>query len=306
MNRPRALLKWLMLVTLAATVLGCLRIDSFFYFSPTKVASYQLGNCAQCPPADVNSFLPDSAVNFLEVSFTTTEGSTLYGYLLRHSPPATTTVLYCHGNYYNLDPYWPRAKLLYLAGADVLIYDYEGYGKSDGEPSETGLKRDGIAAMDFLVKTQSVPIGQIALYGYSLGSVPAVWAASHYSNADQIKALILEAPVGSAALFVQNATDLPIPANTVTDLVVDNAELVKSVRLPYFWLQGDRDDTVRYDTHGQAVFDNYAGTTKFKQIVSGANHINIPEVLEATYGGTHYSVYVGLVASFLADPTRQP
>lgn len=302
---PRALMHELVAVALMAALSSCFRLDSFFYYNPTKVSGYQLGAYRSAELYNVNDFLPDSAIagRYSLVSFTAKNGNALYGYHLQHTVgvPASTTILYCHGDAYNLDQYWERAKLLYAAGADVLIFDYEGYGMSQGSPSETALEDDGFAALGYLLGV-GTPMSTIVFYGYSLGSVPAVWGAANYTGTGGAKGIILEAPVGSAALFVQNATDLPLPAGTVTNLVIDNAQEIKKVTIPYYWLQGDHDSTIQYDTQGQAVYDNYGGTYKFKTIVSGADHTDVPSVL----GGTNYSNYLGLVTSFITSPTTQP
>lgn len=307
MRGGKRLLKLGLVAAAAAVVLSsCFNLNSFFYDNPTKVTHYQLGAYTGAELYNVNTFLPDSAIkdHFTQVHFTAKDGNTLYGYLLQHTPgtPAATTILYCHGDAYNLDQYWERAKLLYDTGADVLIFDYEGYGMSQGSPSETALEQDGFSAMSYLLNTAHVLMPSIVLYGYSLGTVPAVWVAANYPGASKARGIILEAPVGSAALFVQNATDLPLPADTVTSLVIDNAEQIKKVTIPYYWIQGNHDSTIQYNTQGQAVYDNYGGTTKFKTIVPGANHTNVPAVL----GGTDYSNYLGLVRSFITTPTAQP
>ena len=87
--------------------------------------------------------IPDSQ---LEIVTFNSEGHKLYGYwVISNGQRSGLTILYCHGNKHNLDEYWDRVMLLHELGVNVLIFDYRGFGLSEGESSEKGLyKDDGI------------------------------------------------------------------------------------------------------------------------------------------------------------------
>ncbi len=84
-----------------------------------------------------------------DVWFTTTDGVKLHGWFLRApQQPALGTVLYSHGNGGNLTYIRGTAETLAKRGLDVLIYDYRGYGRSEGSaPSETELTRTPMLLM---------------------------------------------------------------------------------------------------------------------------------------------------------------
>ncbi len=89
--------------------------------------------------------------------------------------PEQGAVLFCHGNGGNLGhrgralPHW-----LEEMGLAVLLFDYPGYGRSSGVPSEAGCYAAGDAAYDWLCDVQNVPAERILLYGGSLGGGIAV------------------------------------------------------------------------------------------------------------------------------------
>ena len=64
-------------------------------------------------------------------------------------------------------------------GFNVLAFDYRGYGRSDGEPSEAGLFRDVRAAYAHLCGPLAQEARSVVLFGHSLGGAVAIEAALH-------------------------------------------------------------------------------------------------------------------------------
>jgi fermentation-respiration switch protein FrsA (DUF1100 family) len=92
---------------------------------------------------------------------------------------ARGALLYCHGNAGNLSHRGGAVVTLQqLLGESVLIFDYPGYGRSEGKPSEAGCYAAADAAYDWLTQTQKIPADRIILYGGSLGGAVAVDLAS--------------------------------------------------------------------------------------------------------------------------------
>jgi fermentation-respiration switch protein FrsA (DUF1100 family) len=189
-----------------------------------------------------------------------------------------TVILYCHGNKWHMDFYWQRSKLLaHVNGKHrygVMMMDYRGYGLSEGKPSETGMYADVNACMQWL-KEKGLTNERLVIYGFSLGSAPATELSANAALLAPAK-LILEAPFGSAAIMVQDASQLNMPAAYFTDLKIDNAEEIKKVKVPFLWLHGLRDNFLNYKTHGEVIYKNYGGSSKFKYMVAGADHGEVP------------------------------
>ncbi len=104
-----------------------------------------------------------------EVTFATASGHNIHGFYY-NKPGATHTVLLHHGQGGNLGSHIGLARTMLLAGCSVLIYDYEGFGKSPGAPSTQAMLRDSNAAYDFLVATKHTHPQAIIHCGVSLGT----------------------------------------------------------------------------------------------------------------------------------------
>lgn len=121
----------------------------------------------------------------------------LHGWLLEHDT-SDKIILFCHGNAGNISTREGKMISLRDLGYSVLIFDYSGYGKSGGVPSEQQLY-DDVSAMTALLRQRYQP-DKIILYGESLGGPVATYAARRYS----ISTLILEAPVPSMKKLIKH------------------------------------------------------------------------------------------------------
>ncbi|MBW3564770.1 MAG: alpha/beta hydrolase [Acidobacteria bacterium] len=110
-----------------------------------------------------------------DVWFETDDGVRLHGWLFR-ARPEKGAIVWSHGNAGNLTFRADAAAELARAGLTTLVYDYRGFGRSDGTPSESALYLDSIAAYDTFAKLTDAPI---AVYGESIGGAYAAWIAAN-------------------------------------------------------------------------------------------------------------------------------
>ena len=119
--------------------------------------------------------------------FQSADGTKLHGWYVRHEHPRAV-VLFCHGNGGNITHRTDVLRLLNRrVGVSALIFDYRGYGRSEGEPNERGVLADARAARDWLARREKMPEDQIVLMGESIGGAVAVDLA-----VDGARALIIE------------------------------------------------------------------------------------------------------------------
>ncbi len=104
------------------------------------------------------------------------------------------TVLFCHGNAGNISHRLETIECLAALGANVMLFDYRGYGRSDGAPSETNMYADAAACYRWLTRSQGVSSDKIVLFGRSLGGAVAIELASRVDCAG----LIVESSFTSA------------------------------------------------------------------------------------------------------------
>jgi len=167
-----------------------------------------------------------AGVQVENVFLTTSDGVKVHCWWAE-TPGAQRTVLYFHGNAGNLSARLPTIGWLQQLPANVLAVDYRGYGKSEGQPTEEGVYRDGEAAYDYLVREHKIPPEQIVILGQSLGTTVAVDVASK----KPVGAVILEAGFPSAKRVAQVAMRLP-GVWLVMRSDFDSARKLKDVRAP--------------------------------------------------------------------------
>lgn len=218
-----------------------------------------------------------------------------------------TVIVYCHGNKDHMDFYWPRVKLLAnmipldtniyvyeksgkkkLKGGlplhyTIVSFDYRGYGLSKGTPSEDAMYAD-LRSIIYELKTKGMKSENFILYGFSLGCAPVIKIAAEGADVNPSK-IIIEAPFASSKAMVQDAAALNMPKSYFVDLSVDNAELIKKVKVPMMWMHGDADDFLDIDEHGRVVYNNYQGSYKEAHIIKGAGHSTI----QTTWGFKAYN-----------------
>lgn len=240
---------------------GCSLDD--FLFNDQKVSHYTMpGNT-----------IPDSLI---KQEIFTSGGNKLYGYWVASGNPfSNLTILYCHGNKHNIDNYWDRVMYLHQLGANIFIFDYRGFGMSEGKSSEASLKEDGNAALNLISTKYNVRNDSLCIYGYSLGNVVSIYLAAEVVNPYR---LVAEAPFASANSLTQASLVLDIPQGWLTKGTFNNAEEIKKIKTPFLLLHGSDDDFVRYRDNGRIVFEN-APEPKSLILVQGAVHTNIPEVM---------------------------
>lgn len=152
---------------------------------------------------------------------------------------ATATVLYCHGNAGNLSGRSELLETWHLLGVNVLIFDYPGYGRSEGEPTEASCQAAALAAYDWLTKEKAVRPEQLLLFGKSLGAAMAVeLAVSH-----PCQALILYSPFTSVPDMAQKA--LPFfPSRYLVRTQFDNESKLRRYQGPLLIGHGVADKLV--------------------------------------------------------------
>jgi fermentation-respiration switch protein FrsA (DUF1100 family) len=177
------------------------------------------------------------------------EGTRIHAWYLPHPDPEAGAVLLSHGNGGNLSHRGGLIRLLQrFLGRSVLVYDYPGYGRSDGRPTEAGCYAAGDAAYHFLVSDRRIPPHRVVLYGESLGGGVAIDQASRLEH----EALIL--------LFT--FTTLPraakwhfpfLPCETLMHNRFDNLSKIGRCRQPVLIAHSPKDRVVPY-AHSQELY----------------------------------------------------
>lgn len=124
------------------------------------------------------SYTPDElGLDFEKVFFKSSDGLMLSGWYIA-AKGMESTVLFCHGNGGNMMHSLDTINILYNLGVNCFIFDYRGYGNSEGKPSEEGTYLDVKAAYKWLTEKKGISPDDIIVFGRSLGGVlQRIWQA---------------------------------------------------------------------------------------------------------------------------------
>jgi hypothetical protein len=189
------------------------------------------------------------------------------------NPQAKYTILYSHGNAEDLSGILWVLREIRDSGFAVFAYDYQGYGTSQGKPSEYNSYRDIEAAYNYLSLQLGVPAKQIIVYGRSVGGGPAIDLASRQT----VGGLVVESSFVSAFRVLTRIPILPF------DKFV-NIDKIGKVRSPVLVIHGKADEVVRF-WHGEQLF-GAANEPKLNFWVEGAGHNDLMDVAGDRYAET--------------------
>ena len=190
-----------------------------------------------------------------EVHFQNSKKQTLHGVYFPYQKinpqeKPKGTILYAHGNGQNVSQLPEYAnKLREDFRCNVLIFDYAGYGKSEGKPTAPGVLDDGLAALKYLNQQEGIPINQIIVYGFSLGGSVAVDLA--YKN--DVKAMIVQSSFSSLGEMGRKMLPL-FPAEYFLREQLASIKKIGNVRCPVFISHGRADRVVPF-SHGEHLFE---------------------------------------------------
>lgn len=188
---------------------------------------------------------------FDEVSIPVLENGKTYhlvGWYFKHPEPKHV-ILYSHGNASRVADFDGFGQLLRRRfEASALIYDYRGYGKSDGRPTTPGILLDGRAALQWLAVEEKIPMDQIVLWGQSLGGSVAVDLAANVGA----KALIIESSFTSLPDAAQKMK-LGGPAEVLLKEKLPSVEKIGRYKGPVFISHGRIDRVIPFE-QGERLF----------------------------------------------------
>ena len=203
-------------------------------------------------------------LSFEDVSFAAADGVSLHGWFI----PGRTGVtwLWFHGNAGNISNRLDNLALLHdRLGVNIFIFDYRGYGRSEGRASEKGIYMDAVAALSHLRTRDDIDHSKIVLFGRSLGSAVAVEVAA----GRETYAVILESPFTSTRAMARRLIPL-LPVGLLITTRLDSLAKIDKVRAPLLVLHGDADQTVPIEL-GRELFDA-ANEPKRFHVIEGADH----------------------------------
>lgn len=213
---------------------------------------------------------------FEAVQIQTADGLSLSGWFIKN-PAATGTVVYFGGNGFVMVTSFHIIKAIIDQNVNLLVFDYRGYGQNDGTPSVAGLKVDGLAAYDFLVRKKQIIPEKLIIHGHSLGSFIASFVASERAAAG----LVLECPVTDAKDWTGRLVPWflkPLVKFEIDPALLENSNVKRlaNIETPLLILTGDNDQ-ITPPGMAEKLFQVAKSSDKALKIIPDGGHNDLPQ-----------------------------
>ena len=208
-------------------------LNAWFYLQQPSMIFY--------PFSKIDSTPEDRGMRYEEVSLTTEDQVKLHGWYLP-AKNSNRVVLFFHGNAGNISHRGESLAIFHSLGLNVFIFDYRGYGKSEGEMSEHGAYLDAKAAWQYLIKERAFQSKDIIIFGRSLGGAIATQLATQVDE----RLLILESTFSSVKDMASNM--MPLLSKLIYFRYQFNTEkLISQVNSPVLLMHSQDDEIIPYE-----------------------------------------------------------
>ncbi|MGM0441749.1 MAG: alpha/beta hydrolase [Elusimicrobiota bacterium] len=228
------------------------------------------------PSSEITGTPSDVQLKFKEINFNSLDGISLSGWYIPR-PESSKVLLYLHGNAGNIGHRLEKLKILSELDLNIFIFDYRGYGKSGGSPTEEGLYRDARAAYSYLKEELEYRPENIVIYGKSLGGNVAIDLGGRVGEGILISESAFTGAVDMGKLI------LPFVPRSVLDLFVtldyNSLEKIKEVEIPKLIIHA-RDDRITPYFMGEQLFEAAAEPKEFYSMQGGHNQIAYRELMK--------------------------
>lgn len=221
----------------------------------------------------------DIGLTYNDIKFESNDGTSLHGWWLPANGKPKATILFLHGNAENISTHIGSVYWLPAAGYNVFLFDYRGYGKSEGKTNIDGIMGDAEAALNKTVDLANN--SPIIVYGQSIGAAIAIYSVAHSPQHDRIKSLIIESSFSSyrdiareklAEYWLTWPVQYPL-SWTISDRYKPLAAINKIAPIPLLLIYSDEDKIIPA-YHGRQLYDAARQPKQFWQVKNG-RHIAI-------------------------------
>ncbi|MFA5196307.1 MAG: alpha/beta hydrolase [Bacteroidales bacterium] len=216
------------------------------------------------PSKEIGPAPAGKGLEYEDVFFKAPDGIVLHGWFIPANG-AYATVIYFHGNAGNISHRVEIVRMFNEIKVNFFIFDYRGFGKSSGSPSEEGTYLDGMAAYKYLVETRGILPESIVLYGKSLGVAVAVDLAS------KLKAgvLICESGFTSTQDMAREFYKF-IPLWLFVGQKYNSFAKIRQVHIPILFMHSPKDEIIPF-RHSKRMFERATGPKDLYVMKGGHN-----------------------------------
>lgn len=249
-------------MTVLLLALGYLLLSAGIFFSQKGMVYFPTRELAGTPS--------ERGLEYHDVHFENGMGTKLHGWWLPHEQ-AQYTLLFCHGNGGNISHRLDSFDIFHGLGLNIFIFDYSGYGRSNGTPSEQATQADARAAWKWLLHEKNIPADQIIIFGRSLGGgVAAALAGELQLSGQAAGALILESTFSSVVDMGRRLYPW-LPVKALARFRYESVHHLQNVQIPALMIHSPQDNIVPFEL-GRVLYESYSGPKTFLEIIGGHNN----------------------------------
>jgi len=230
----------------------------------------------------------DAGLQYEDLTLTTGDGLSIGAWYVPRTE-AKASAIFCHGNAGNISHRIHTIDTLHNLGLNVLIFDYRGYGRSEGKPSEKGTYEDAETAWRYLVETRGESPNRVIVVGRSLGGGVAIELARRHEPG----ALVVESTFTNLVDAAREHFSF-LPVRLLLIHRYDSIAKVPHIKCPKLFLHGNMDGLIPL-TLGRKLFEAGAEPKQFIETPGGHNEA----------GFTYSPEYTAQLGAFIDDALSQ-
>ncbi|MBI5641010.1 MAG: alpha/beta hydrolase [Nitrospirae bacterium] len=222
------------------------------------------GSMLYFPERVISNTPKEIGLDYQELSFGTKDDVTISAWYIP-AEHERGVLLFCHGNAGNISHRLDSIRIFHDLNLSILIFDYRGYGKSGGSPTEKGTYLDAEAAWDYLVKVLHVRPEKIILFGRSLGSA----VAAELALRRKAGAVIMES--GFTSIPDLGEKFFPhLPVRMISRYHYASGDKMSGISIPKLFIHSPQDELIPFE-HALILFNKASHPKEFLEIRGSHN-----------------------------------
>lgn len=236
---------------------------------------------------------------FEDVHFQSADGTALTGWFIPAKGKALGTVIHYHGNAQNMTAHYSYVSWLPASGFNLFVFDYRGYGKSQGTPSRQGVYEDSVAALEYIKSRTDIDQNKIIVFGQSIGGANAIDVVGN-NRFEGLAGVVSESAFSTyKGVACDHAGILkPLAFCLIGNKLSPEKYVANIAPIPLLIIHGTRDPVAPYK-HAERLFKK-AGEPKQLWTLEGGGHTSALGPDRQTYAPRLHALFVEWVGTAAA------
>ena len=279
----KSLITSIILLILSGFLLNKLYARTYIH---TTIREKFISYCIFVPDKEIKETPKDYGLKYEDVWIPMPGQDNLYGWFIPGKRYPDKYIIYLHGTKGNIGLYLGGIKKLYEVGANILILDYRGFGRSKGKELIKNTIEDSLAMYDYLINVKKAKPENINLFGYSYGGA----MATELALKRKVHAILLESTF-SSFFEIALSKHPPFVRFIVSEALLNSKENLKKLKIPVIIAYAEKDQII--PTINSKRLYNVANEPKYLYKIKNAMHHDIFKYVSNDYIELIRKVFMG-------------